>query len=1008
MLQEMRKTVLALCLLTVCLLPARAQFFLVGDDPARLHWYSMETAHYQLIFPEGADSLARRYGRALEQFRVPLGRSLGGMTPGEGQRRKMPVVLHTHYTYSNGSVGWAPSRYDLYTHPEAYGADPVPWHLQLAGHEPRHQAQMQFGMRGVLPWLTGEMWAPVYWQLYLEMCLAEGDAVVGETGLFGGTRARTADFLNFYQVALDQGDYRSWDKWRYGSFKHHTPDHYALGYVTLGGARTLYNSPLLMREALDLSWKKPWYIAPYNTQKIIGQKAGKPFKEAFRDILDSFNREWQSDAAARGPFMNQEAVTPEEAYDTEYSSPQWTAYGILALRESYLRPKELILIKDGVIKRIRSFAGHTSSLFYDAAWNRVFWSETRRHPRWDLDGWSVICYYDLNTNRVETLTHGTRFYNPQPTEEGDRLAVTELPVEGGSNLVILDAQTGRVLRRVPMPEGVQGSEQSWYGDDIIASGITEKGYGLYRLSPQGEWSCVLAPSAQKVVNLDYNEDYVEWVSDRTGVNELYRYFPAGDRLLQLTNTRYGATDFTSGDGYLYYIGQTLEGRQLQRTPLEEIQPREVSFADIHHYAVADKISAQEQALGALPDLEEEVPMSAPKRYSKLAHPLRLHSWLPLYVNYDAVKGGSMDLSYETASLGLSGFFQNNLGTFSGMLGYAFHPDPDREHAWRSALHLKMVYTGLYPVLEANVDVGDQVSRQYYVKQLSDGGKISYQVSGVPQAAPQLSASVRAYVPLSFSRGGRIWGITPQVSYSVSNSIFATAPVEFSVPMRLQGLPAYYRLASTSMDLHGPVTQHLSAAVRAYFMAPRASSQAYPRWGIGLEGGVGFRPGLDKYYSPNIYGYAYGYLPGFTRAQGLRWTATAQTRTGECTIGEVFANVLPRGYESEASALVGQVFPWQWKLTADYAIPIYVGDISIPGVAYIKNFLLTPHADYTGLTYGYDLWSVGADLSASLARLFVLPFDASLGVSFSYLGGTLYPYLEMEKPYSVSLILGVDF
>ena len=86
----------------------------------------------------------------------------------------------------------------------------------------------------------------------------------------------------------------------------------------------------------------------------------------------------------------------------------------------------------------------------------------------------------------------------------------------------------------------------------------------------------------------------------------------------------------------------------------------------------------------------------------------------------------------------------------------------------------------------------------------------------------------------------------------------------------------------------------------------------------------------------------------------------------------------------------------------------MGDISIPAVAYIKNFLLSPHGDYTGLPGGYNLWSVGADLSASLARLFFLPFDASVGVSFNYLGGHLYPYTGQQKPYSFSLIFGVDF
>lgn len=1005
----MRKSVLILTLLTACLFPARAQFYLTGDDPSRLQWYSIETPHYQIIYPAGTDSLARIYGRSLEQFRVPLGRSLGGMTPGEGRRRKMPVILHTHYAYSNGSVGWAPSRYDLYTHPETYGADPVPWHLQLAGHEPRHQAQLQFGMRGVLPWLTGEMWAPVYWQLYIEQAIAEGDAVVAETGLLSGTRARTADFLNFYRVALDQGDYRTWDKWRYGSFKHYTPDHYALGYVTLGGARTLYDSPQLVREAIDLAWKKPWYFAPYNTQKVIKQHSGKRLKDSFRDILDLFNEEWKADAQARGPFIPTERVTPEASYAMEYSTPKWIGDGMLALRQSYQRPKELVLIKEGQVKRLRSFAAHTSALFYNESWNRVYWSETRKDPRWSLAGTSVICYYDLNTNRTRQLTHGTRYYNPQPNQGGERLAVTELPVEGGSFLVVLDAHNGAELRRVSFPQGVQGSEQAWLGEDIYATGITVAGTGIYRLTPDGTWTCVLQPSPQKVVNLSGEEGCLSWVSDRTGVNELYRFSPADARLLQVTNTRYGATDFTAGaDGYLYSVSQTREGRPVFRTALDQLEPREVSYADVHSYAIADAITAQEQALGAAPSLDEEVPLSAPKRYAKLAHPLRLHSWLPFYVNYDAVKNSSMDLSYETASLGLSGFFQNTLGTFSGMVGYSVHPDPDNKGRWRNALHLKAVYSGLYPIFEADVDFGDYAARQYYVRQLEDGSNVNYQVAPILQNKPSLSAGIRAYIPWSFSVGGRFFGVTPQVRYSFGNNAFAQEPLRYAVPSRLQGLPAYYRLASKEINMQSVFTQHLSASVRAYFMAPRASAQAYPRWGIGLEGGVGFRPGLTAYYAPNVYGYAYGYVPGFTRNQGLKLTFMAQSWTKDCLVGEMYTNTLPRGFDSAARSFVGQIFPLQWRVTADYAMNIYVGDINIPGVAYIKSFQLVPHADYTGLGHGYNLWSAGADLSASLARLLFLPFDASIGVSFSYLGGTLTPYLELKKPYSVSLIFGVDF
>ena len=142
----MKRFALTVILLALAAIPLRAQFYQAGDDPGHLRWYTLETPHYRLIYPAGADSLARSYGRLLEQFRVPMGRSYG-LTPGEGQRRKMPVVLHTRNPFSNGSVGWAPRRMDLYTLPNALGADPTPWAIQLAAHEPRHQAQFQQGSR---------------------------------------------------------------------------------------------------------------------------------------------------------------------------------------------------------------------------------------------------------------------------------------------------------------------------------------------------------------------------------------------------------------------------------------------------------------------------------------------------------------------------------------------------------------------------------------------------------------------------------------------------------------------------------------------------------------------------------------------------------------------------------------------------------------------------------------------------------------------------------------------
>ena len=275
---------------------ARAQFVVPGDDPGSLRWYSLESAFYRVIYPEGAESLARSYARLLEQFRQPIGASFG-FTPGEGMRKKMPVVLHTHHVYSNGSVAWAPYRFDLFTLPPAYDPDPTPWDIQLASHEPRHQAQLQAWSRSFgkpLTWLIGQAWNPVGWQVYLNRIYGEGDAVVGETGLWKGNRARTADFLDYYRMSFDQGQFRSWSYWRYDSFKHHVPDVYALGYLTLAGGRYFYDRPLLVQESVQSSLKNPLRFSPWNMQHHVARAGGfKHFKQAFRDLQERYDSLWR-------------------------------------------------------------------------------------------------------------------------------------------------------------------------------------------------------------------------------------------------------------------------------------------------------------------------------------------------------------------------------------------------------------------------------------------------------------------------------------------------------------------------------------------------------------------------------------------------------------------------------------------------------------------------------------------------------------------------------------------
>lgn len=1007
----MRKFLTTLAVLAAVSFSARGQFYTPGTDPGNLRWYSLESPYYKVIYPEGADSLARSYARLLEQFRAPVGRSFDQLPQSGRWNKKMPVVLHTHHLIANGSVAYAPERMDLFTTPDSYGSDPVSWPIQLASHEPRHQAQLERtennGAGKGLRYVLGQGAAPFTWLIYLARLRGEGDAVATETGVAYGTRARTADFLNYMRVALDQGDWRNLTLWSNGSYKNFTPDYYKPGYVLVAGARYLNDWPTFVKDGIDVPLKeKFWMVAPFDYNQVLKARSGKKTPEAFQDALHAFNDVWQEDYKARAPFQSLEPLTPAESFPLIFSSLRDVDGTLYALREGYLRSRELVCIReDGTVQPVRAFSAQSSRFTYDSVRQRLYWSEVVPNPRWSLAGTSPIRYMDLKTRKVKDLVKGKRYFNPQPSADGTRLAVTEYVPSGETYLVVLSADDGTVIRRQEAPRGVQLTESAWQQEVIYCAGISEDGYGIYRALPSGEWEVVLAPSHQKLVNLESGPECLEWVSDRTGVNELYRYSLADASLTQLTNTRYGATDFCRKDGQLYCLSQTREGKLVFRVAADGPAPRKVQFTDLHSYVIEDALTRQEQSLGPAPDLTQEVPLSAPKRYNKMSQALRLHTWLPVYFNVDDLLNGSFDISYENVSPGLTGFFQNTLSTFSGQVGAAIHPDPDQDKRWRAAFHTKLTYTGWFPTLEAKLDVGDRLARQYNYTEIVGSNTLTRAFTGSLRNVPLVNASLRAYVPLYSRKGGLYYGFVPQINYSFSNNLFDLRPVRYVSSQPSSSSPGLFSPAVVEKSKY-VFSQTLRASARGYVMLPTATSQIYPRWGVGLEAGFTLRPWNVYHFRPVAFGYTYAYLPGILRNQGLKLTGTVQHQLGQAVFGDLGVGVLPRGFDSASNSYLASYYRTQWKLTADYAIPIYLGDLAVPMVGYIRNFLLTPHADYLGL--GKDcLWSVGADLVAAFGEISFLTLNIDLGVSYSYMGGNIFDKTEQTKRHSVSLILSFD-
>ncbi len=994
-----------------------AQFYVTGDDPGKLKWNYIDTESYRVIYPQGADSLARVYGRKLEKYKIPVSRTSGYIT-GEGDGKIMPVVIHA-FNDANGSVAWAPKRMDMFAVPSAYDPEPMPWSTMLSVHESRHVTQMQFGMTEKHKpgkWFLGQGWNILAFLLYPGTAKTEGDAVVAETALTPSGRGRTADFLNYFWVALDHGDTRKWFQWRYVSQLNYSPTYYALGYLTIGGFRYVYDYPYFVSEALHNVASHPGKLGClYNISKKV---TGMEWEGMWQEVRDSMYGIWKTDAEKRAPYISSERILPEPGRYTDYTDLLIVGEDLYAIKEGHVHTPSLVRIdKDGNEFHETLFPNTASAPKWDENKGRIYWSETIQDERWTLKRDSKVRY--LDSGKKKTLKNKAMLHNP--SAKGNMIATVEYRMHGHSYLKIIDSDRGNTLIEVNAPDTLQLVETAWLGGKVYVTAISDNGYGIYSVDPaDGTWNVILSPQPVMVKDFKAYGSELIFACDRTGVNELYHLNPTTGELRQKTSTRYGAADFTySADGsQLYYSSQTLKGKHIFRTSTDSLINRSVRFDSLYRYPIAERMKEQETAAAkaqgyaaAVTVKDEDVQLSSPERYRKVPNMLNLHTWFPAYVSVDNIMKMSFDKVYQALSLGVSGVTQNHLATAVGEAGYSAHKDPYNPARWRHSGHAKFTYSGLYPVFEFSFDINDRSARQYYNHADAGNGEI-YMVNSKELATPYVQGKVSMYIPFNLSSGGLHKGVIPRISYTITNDRFntGTAYIEKGIngPQTMGNSFVYYK------DGRNVLRQYLGGSVRAYATTGIANSQVYPRWGIGGETGVS--AGLEgcEVFSPVGYLYGYGYVPGIIRTQGLKLTAMWQRKlVGASAFCQQTVDFLPRGLSS-IPALGSYLSIYNrnlFKITADYAIPIFIGDVTVCGnLLAIKRLVLYPHYDYTFIGK-QGLWSAGMDVTADLQAIATIEWPCSVGLSFSWNGGSAWDSIPNEismKKWFLGPVFNVSF
>ena len=915
----MRKTSTVLLSLLLLLLaqPAEGQYYSNGSAPSHIRWNQLKGEHFTVIYPREIDSLAREY---LFTFESTRDATLAGL---HIDPPRMPLVLQPYTLYSNGSVAWAPRRIELYTTPPGSPLYALDWMTQLAVHEGRHVGQFTHYTRGALrpfQFLAGEQGFALAFPSTTQM---EGDAVQHETDATGAGRGRNPEFLKYYRAAFLAGDYRSYDRWRYGSYRYYTPNKYAFGYMINSTMRNHSGNYFATGDLLEEKVHSWWRVFSQSHRSYI-KSSGQTVRKSWREAIASYNAYWSWDYLIRAPYSAPEALlTRRSKFYTEISNPLPFDSGVYATLAGLPYERRLVRIDTlGHYHYVRPLASSTSSLVKDGDHAIVF-SEIVPDPRWELRSWSVIRRYDTRSGRMKTLTHRTRYVNPSVAPDGRILAADYL-VQGGSDAVVLDPD-GRLLERIPAPEHGQIVDFVQLGEARYATVITAEGESLWR--HDGSWTCILAPHKRLIRDLRAAGDSLLcFVSDLDGLSNVYAFDPASGALQRWVNAPHGAANpwFDAASGTLYYANYDHLGYLPVRLTLPGTDGTSASFDKPVSYPVADRTAeqmtfyvaprseAQDQALRSHIDSLESRP------YSKLLHGFRIHSWAPFYVNVDRIMNdlsgfniNQLDNITQYVAPGVTLLSQNDQGTLAATLGYSYYKGHHGGHAY-------VKYSGLYPVIEASVDFNER-SRTRQEADLRPGQ---------PQPGarldtldkPSLKLNVQVSVPLVFSRGGWTTTVLPVAGYAMTND-------------------GYRFLTPQNADIRSDYTQLLSASLLLDTRLTRASSRLTPRLGFGVQltgqtriGDKAVRNGVGSIR-------AYSYLPGIRAEDGVKLSYFRQYQPEGSLFYSPDYNLVRRPY-----GYANLIMMDYHRLLLEYALPLYAGDLNGGFFFYLKRIILIPFVD----------------------------------------------------------------
>ena len=541
-----------------------------GGNPPSLKWKQINTDSARIIFPAGLDSQANRVASIVHWLAAHPSAGLQSISLGD-QLKKINIVLQSQTIISNAYVGLGPFRSEFFLTPFAnnFEEGSISWPDILAVHEYRHVMQynnFKNGLSKFMYRIAGDDGLSLATNAAIPDWFFEGDAVYNETVTTNQGRGRLPLFLNAYPSLWQAGKNYSWMKLRNGSLKDYVPNHYYLGYLLVNYGREKYGADFWTKVTHDASAYKSLF---YPFQAAIKKYTGVDYKTFRNEAFDFYKS-----SIEKAPLSDKDFLFPvRKNYVTSYYFPYSAGNDSLVYLKTSLRQRPAFYMKDATGEHKIKTRDIAIDEQFSYRKGKIVYSAYETDARWGWLDYGVINILDVKTGEQKTITHHSKYFTPDISEDGTKIAAVQNSSDGKSELHILDAADGHVIKSIQSSGISLFTDPKFIDENSLVTAVRlndgKMALAMAEIST-GNTMRLTSPSYNVVGYPCVNNGIIYFTASYGGNDDLFALRISDKKIYQLTGGYMGKYFVNAGGGKITWSVFTAEGYQLKQMNEKEL------------------------------------------------------------------------------------------------------------------------------------------------------------------------------------------------------------------------------------------------------------------------------------------------------------------------------------------------------------------------------------------------------------------------------------------------------